>query len=614
MRNRLTPWVFGAALAAIPLLGYVQYRWVERVSDAELQREATRLQQGLEQVAGALDAEVARAHLWFALRPAEVESAGGRPTADSVAAAYSARVNEWRSGAEFPGLVREVLFEFDSEFRKVRASDGSIEEVSAIPQTQRSSGPVGRNLPFVTSSGDIVLLMPVLRNGPPGWRGGPPGQGGGFGFGRGRGGPERPPRRRGPDGPPPSREAPPPPRDREDDDEDGIERHRERALILDREHIVRKVIPRLADRYLGSRSPELRVADGDRILAGEGVQSVAARVRTLAMRPECLLAADQLDLQGGPPEGRRSGPVRANLLRLTPQNCPALPANGPAGLWELGMANPVAASAGAFRTRNLAISFGVLACLAGAILALWVSTRRAAELARRQMEFAMAVSHELRTPLTVMRLAGDNLAQGIATTPEQVRRYGETIRRESERLAGMVEQLLTFARAQRPDFVVRAQPVPAAAIVDGALSAAETVLRDAGFTVVREVEPDLPQVHADLNLMIAALTNLVVNAVRHASAGKWVRVRATAASGRVEIEVADHGPGIGRRDLRRVFRPFYRGTLSGGSQGTGLGLHLVRKIAEAHGGTVEVESSPGAGTVATIGLPVAIPPTEEANV
>ena len=67
MRNRLTPWVFGAALAAIPLLGYVQYRWVERVSDAELQREATRLQQGLEQVAGALDAEVARAHLWLRL-------------------------------------------------------------------------------------------------------------------------------------------------------------------------------------------------------------------------------------------------------------------------------------------------------------------------------------------------------------------------------------------------------------------------------------------------------------------------------------------------------------------------------------------------------------------
>ncbi len=101
---------------------------------------------------------------------------------------------------------------------------------------------------------------------------------------------------------------------------------------------------------------------------------------------------------------------------------------------------------------------------------------------------------------------------------------------------------------------------------------------------------------------------------RHAASGKWVRIRATAVDKFVEVEVADHGPGIVRRDLRMVFRPFYRGKQSGGSQGTGLGLHLVRRIAEAHGGRIEIESSPGAGTVATLTLPVAAPPGEEANV
>jgi signal transduction histidine kinase len=382
--------------------------------------------------------------------------------------------------------------------------------------------------------------------------------------------------------------------------------------VLDREYLTRTVLPALADRYLGRGAYQLRIVEGDRVLSGSKEMRAGVSVRALAMRPECLLPADEMEPRSGWPEhGRRD--QGSELLRLPAQNCPPIPPEAPSGLWNLSASTSLAASVGSFRTRNLSISFGVLLCLAGAIAALWISSRRAAELAQRQMEFAMSVSHELRTPLTVMRLAGDNLAQGIATTPEQVRRYGESIRSESERLAAMVEQVLTFARAQRPDFTVHAQPVPAHRIVDGALLAADALLTQAGFTVVREVDPDLSAANADLNLAMAALTNLVVNAIRHAASGKWVRVRATEANGRIQFEVADRGPGIGRRDLRRIFRPFYRGAHSGNTQGTGLGLHLVRRIAEAHGGGVSVESNPGAGTVVTMSIPVAVPSAEEAS-
>ena len=90
----------------------------------------------------------------------------------------------------------------------------------------------------------------------------------------------------------------------------------------------------------------------------------------------------------------------------------------------------------------------------------------------------MSVSHELRTPLTVMRLAGDNLASGKMIAPEQVKRYGETIRTQAERLGNMVEQVLTFARSERPDWQARTDSVRPEAILEAALASAESVLRE----------------------------------------------------------------------------------------------------------------------------------------
>jgi signal transduction histidine kinase len=104
--------------------------------------------------------------------------------------------------------------------------------------------------------------------------------------------------------------------------------------------------------------------------------------------------------------------------------------------------------------------------------------------------------------------------------------------------------------------------------------------------------------------MISAVTNLIANAARHGGSGKWVRVRAYSSGDSVVFEVADRGPGIAARDLRHVFKPFYRGKGAAKTKGSGLGLHLVQRIAAAHGGSVSVESSTGAGAAIRIRLPI----------
>jgi signal transduction histidine kinase len=207
--------------------------------------------------------------------------------------------------------------------------------------------------------------------------------------------------------------------------------------------------------------------------------------------------------------------------------------------------------------------------------------------------------------LTVMRLAGDNLASGMGGNPDQVKRYGETIRSQAERLGHMVEQVLTFARSERPDWHVHTAAVHPDTILNAAAASAEPVLREAGCDLQVEVEDRLRPVESDANLMTAAVSNLLVNAARYGAAGRWVRARTYADGDTVVFEVSDRGAGMAARDLRRAFEPFYRGRNAGKTRGAGLGLHLVRRIAEAHGGRVDIESTLGAGTQVRIHLPAA---------
>jgi len=336
-----------------------------------------------------------------------------------------------------------------------------------------------------------------------------------------------------------------------------------------------------------------------------------------AMRADCFLPA----MPGpGSPGGRAFvpggfPPGGANeILSRKPLPCgkAALALNKADGRWKLLVkhrAGSLDTAFATFRRRTMAISFGVLLVLALGITMLTLSTERARVLAKLQMEFAMGVSHELRTPLTVIRVAADNLANGMMENAQHAQKYGRVIGDEARRLTDMVEQILTFARVQSPRRGSELSPVAPERIIRRSLAVCGPALRDAGMEVERFVDPDLPLISVDENLMVDCVQNLVNNAVKYASSGHWVRVRAEAVSHpdgrRVRITVEDRGPGVSADDLPHIFDPFYRAAAVRSSQipGVGLGLSLVKRIIEAHHGTVEARSSEHSGAAFILHLP-----------
>ncbi len=259
------------------------------------------------------------------------------------------------------------------------------------------------------------------------------------------------------------------------------------------------------------------------------------------------------------------------------------------------------------RLRNLTLSAAVLLVLGVSLALLVASARRAQRLARLEIEFAAGVSHELRTPLAVIRSAGENLADGVVANDAQLRRYGSLIRDEARRLSEMVDQILSFAGLTTWRRSYELQPVSVSDVVKRALEACQPELAASGCRVETEIRNDTPPVLADATSLAHALRNLITNALKHAGGAEPIRVSAgRAESGaEVEITVEDHGPGIDPADLPYVFDAFYRGrrALAEQTRGTGLGLTLVKRIVEAHGGRAEASNGSGGGARFTMRLP-----------
>jgi signal transduction histidine kinase len=264
----------------------------------------------------------------------------------------------------------------------------------------------------------------------------------------------------------------------------------------------------------------------------------------------------------------------------------------------------------AFRHRSLLLSCGVLLVLSLGMLMLIVFTERARALAEMQAEFVLGVSHELRTPLTVIRVAGDNLRKGMVENSKQAHSYGEIISHHARELSNMIEETLVFARMQSATLIRAGTPAFPEQIVKSSLARCADSLRDAGMEVELHLAPNLPSVDVDVRLMNSCLENLIQNAVKYANAGHWMAIRAHRVrrpeGERVQISVEDRGRGISPDDLPHIFEPFYRGTVEESStvHGVGLGLTLVKRVVEAHHGTVEVERSNTSGTLFSVFLPV----------
>ena len=316
------------------------------------------------------------------------------------------------------------------------------------------------------------------------------------------------------------------------------------------------------------------------------------------------------------PAGEQTATRQLRLVNLRPlKKDPAvssISSGGEDGHWQLlikHQAGSLAAAVGSARTRNLAISFGILLLLGAGILMTAISTRRAERLARQQINCVAGVTHELRTPLAVICSAGENLADGIVDSPEKVGQYGDVVYREGRRLTDMVEQVLEFAGAQSGQQRYEFRPISAAHLINGSLAACEAQIQEQDFNVETVIEGNLPPVRGDGAALKRALQNLISNAIKYDGENRWVRISAqlkTAKHGNeVRIVVEDRGLGISSLDVAHIFEPFYRGheAVAGQIKGSGVGLSLVKQIVEAHGGRVSVKSSPGTGSIFTLHLP-----------
>jgi signal transduction histidine kinase len=310
-------------------------------------------------------------------------------------------------------------------------------------------------------------------------------------------------------------------------------------------------------------------------------------------------AVDLFDLVGD--EARRRG------------HPPLLPSD-PARQWELAVQHPAGSlekAVAGWRRRNLAISLGLLAILAGSMVLILSAARRSRALAKMQMEFVAGVSHELCTPLAVINSAAENLADGVVDSPEQMQEYGGLIRGQGRRLERLVDGVLLFTAGRFGLSGYETSPVDVAAVIEQSLAMAEPALRDAGFTVEKEIAPGLPPVLADPSAVLNCIENLVSNAIKYSNARRWVAIRARAASAaskpELQIAVEDKGVGIPSADLPHILEPFYRVQSARDNQirGVGLGLHLVKRMMEDMGGRVSVSSDFGRGTEVILHFPVA---------
>jgi signal transduction histidine kinase len=233
-----------------------------------------------------------------------------------------------------------------------------------------------------------------------------------------------------------------------------------------------------------------------------------------------------------------------------------------------------------------------------------VSERKARD---RQREFVRDASHELRTPITVARGHAE-LARATAQDP-RTERDMEVILDELDRLSRLSDRLLVLAAADHPDFLARQELQVRPFVQDRARRWAQTAPR--AWEAAIGADGSVP---ADRDRLATAVDALVENAVDATEDGDRIRIGAAAEGAMLVIEVADAGKGIDAQLLPHLFERFWRPQedRGRGSGGTGLGLAIVRAIAEAHGGTAEVSSSSGEGSVFRLRLPHFTPATRAA--
>ncbi len=279
----------------------------------------------------------------------------------------------------------------------------------------------------------------------------------------------------------------------------------------------------------------------------------------------------------------------------------------------------IARRIGDLRHLYFAILATVVAAVGLALVSLWHNVRAQVALARKKDDFISAVSHELRAPLTSIRMYTEMLEKNWVKSQDKVAEYYRTMRQESERLSRLVENVLDFARLQkgRKSYAFRVGDIDAC--VASVVEMMRPYAQQRGFAIHTVLATE--QCHFDKDAVTQIVVNLVDNAVKYArdAADKTIAVRTRNEPGLTIIEVEDHGPGIPHHLWRKVFDQFYRcdDVPAGAGRpasndgrppsvatttGMGLGLTLVKRFAEAHGGYVEILPAQPTGAILRVGL------------
>jgi signal transduction histidine kinase len=237
---------------------------------------------------------------------------------------------------------------------------------------------------------------------------------------------------------------------------------------------------------------------------------------------------------------------------------------------------------------------------------LTASRQRELAIETSRRELVAGVSHDLRTPLAGIRAMAEALEDGVADDPDTIARYYRGIRTETDRLAGMVDELFELSRIQAGALQLTMQRVALADLVDDALASIAPVAKAKGVRVAARAQPGTP-VEADASELGRALRNLLANAVRHTPSDGTIEVHSDEQGAVAHVTISDACGGIPELDLPHVFDVGFRGSTArtpSPDAGAGLGLAIARGIVEAHAGQISVVNTNG-GCQFVVVLPLA---------
>ena len=270
----------------------------------------------------------------------------------------------------------------------------------------------------------------------------------------------------------------------------------------------------------------------------------------------------------------------------------------------------VAQRRSSFMTEIGLIGLSFVIILLGVMFLIYAATKESRLNALRS-EFVANVSHELKTPLSVVRMFAEMLLTKRVRSEEKEQQYLEIICRESERLSALIENVLDFSALERGKQSYQMRHASIRDVVARAMDTFRFRLERDGIEV-RLVAPDeLPPVKFDEQAVLLAIMNLLDNAVKYGSrvddepSTEPIEVRLEVGRRHLYVRVRDHGPGIPKGQLRRVFDRFYRIRSDSDARGSGIGLSLVKRIVEGHGGRAWAENAAdGNGAIVSFSLPI----------